>query len=82
MKKYMLVCCVDREIIKMGTFDTEQEAFDKMREDFINIVNPDTDELMEDGTNFDDWGFDETSAWANSPCNGDGDDYDWKIVEV
>lgn len=82
MTKYAVITCTDREIDVLGVYNSKSEAYENMLEDFIKIVNPDKEDLENEGTDYFDWGIDETSAWANSPENGSGDDYDWKIVEV
>lgn len=82
MTKYAVITCTDREIALLGIYNSQSEAYENMLEDFIRIVEPNEEDLRDEGTNYDDWQIGETSAWANSPVNGDGDDYDWKIVEV
>lgn len=82
MTKYAVIVCVDREISLLGVYNSHSEAYENMLEDFVNLVEPDKEELENEGTDYENWGIDDTSAWANSPGNGGGDDYDWKIMEV
>lgn len=81
MKKYMVVSCCDREISKIGTFDTKAEAIEAMRDDFMQITGVDFCEGYNED-DFSQWCFCGESAWANCPANGACDDYDWKILEV
>ena len=83
MKRYIVVVSIDRNIGMLGSFASYEEAYEKMREDFIRIVNPDKEALENDGTDYDVWEFGKYSAWANDPPGGQiGEDYDWAILEI
>lgn len=82
MKRYILIACVDREIEMVGNYATRDEAYQTMLiklESLINkVIMPNKDGFIA-GAN---WHIDCAEACVNHPIDGDGDLYDWKILEV
>lgn len=86
--KYIVVCCVDREIYKLNSgkvFNTPTEASEAMLNDFKNELENNCFELkdteLESIDNFayqgDDCAISQTSAWLNARR-----DYDWSVIEI
>ena len=48
MKKYILVNVVERDIYLLGVFDTLEQAQHKMKEDFVNILAKEKEDLLYD----------------------------------
>ena len=78
----ILIRCVDREIVVLGTYDNEDSAQDAMALDLAKSMglddipnNWDDDTDYDRGDNFDiDWGY----AWLNAKNSN----YDWSIVTL
>lgn len=83
MKKYILVSCVERELLIPDVFDTFNEANNQMMEEFRKALKyPKShrftisdNETLEN----EDAGFNEYSAWCESVY---GDNCDWHIYEI
>ena len=87
--KYIVVCCVDREIYKLNggkVFNTPTEASEAMLIDFKNDLEnnscePNNTDLIKIN-NFDyegdEYGISQTSAWLN----GENGNYDWSVIEI
>lgn len=73
MKKYVLICCREREIFVLGVYDTIEMAQLAMDADVKLTLNDIYDEYDDD----DDCGIDNYSAWYNGK-----DNIDWKIEEI
>lgn len=86
--KYIVVCCVDREIYKLNggkVFNTPTEASEAMLNDFKNELDNNSFKLddteLESINEFDyeggRFGISQTSAWLN----GHGG-CDWSVIEI
>lgn len=80
--KYVVVCTVDREILKVGVADTPSEATEILKNDFmdafINAGGTEEDFNSGDGSG-DYWAFANSEAWLNGRYSAQ---YDWRILEV
>ncbi len=47
MKKYILICCCERDIEEPVLFDTHKEAYEAMLDDYKQMMGYDDDELSE-----------------------------------
>ena len=83
MKKYILVSCVERELLIPDVFDTFNEANNQMMEEFRKALDypksyrftiSDIEALENENA-----GFNEYSAWCESEY---GDNCDWHIYEI
>lgn len=78
MKKYVVICVIEREICKVGVTDNPTEATEIMQTDFINELEDNIDiDDFEFGVEYDDCWCGVTSAYLNGRNN-----YDWEIIEV
>ena len=79
MKKYMLICCCERDIEEPQFFDSYEEAYEAMINDYQAMTECDEEELNEVlNCPYDD-SIESYSAYCT---NKNHDDVDWKIFEV
>ena len=79
MKKYILICCCERDIEEPQFFDSYEEAYDAMINEYQEMTECDDAEL--DGIINDK--YDTAIESHSASCsNRNHDDVDWKIFEV
>ena len=82
MKKYMLICCCERDIEEPRFFDSHDAAHDAMVDDFFDTYGYDSEEIDNDAKEEilgDDSDISEKEAYCT---NLNHDNVDWKIFEV
>jgi hypothetical protein len=81
MKKWMLVCCCERDIETPEFFDTKGEAQEAMCKDFacmLGLTSEEVKKIMFKGHNVDeDASIFEDYAWADKHIS-----CDWKIFNI
>ena len=84
MKNWMLISCFERDIDRPLFFNTKDEAFKAMVEDFANTTCMTVEEAMEVYNSGEHVYCEVTDneAWCNEAwCNNRGN-YDWKIFNI
>ena len=79
MKKYVLICCCERDIEEPVFFDTHKEAYEAMLDDYKQTMQYDNEDLNEV---LNDPSSDEITQFSAYCTNPNHDDVDWKIFEV
>lgn len=79
MKKYILICCCERDIEEPQFFDSYEEAYDAMINDYQQMTECDDEEINEVLN----CPYDDSIELHSAYCtNKNHDDVDWKIFEV
>ena len=73
MKKFILICCCERDIEEPKIFNSYEEAYANMKNDFLQTVGLEEDALDDD--NF----LCDMEAYCTNLNN---DNVDWKIFEI
>jgi hypothetical protein len=66
MTKYMLVSCTEREFDAPRFFDTRKDAHAQMESELLEQIGS-----FDDCSKGDEYGIEESSAWANPHVNSD-----------
>lgn len=78
MKKYVVICCVERSMNKVGQANSIEVATQILRQDFIEYMSDFDDfDLYEEEA--EGYCLGETWAWSNLD---DDQNVDWVIIEV
>ena len=76
MLRYMLVSVIERDILIPEWFETYEEAYNKMRAEFAEMLGWEEEEIEENLEEYsDDINLTENCAW----CERYGNNGDWKI---
>lgn len=91
-KKYIVICCVDHEIKRIGSvYYDHRDATLAMKKSFIEALIDNDYDLEDNDDGFFskedcftisdyDFAFDEDSAWLSD--SSESFNYDWKIIEI
>lgn len=77
---YVVICCCDREIYSLGETKDRNEAYEIMKEDFMDsfLDRYEESDFEKDENRNEEWNLTETDAWLDRGNTN----LDWRILSV